>query len=73
MPDRDNVLRCKTTFNPHDKKAPFKTVCVFNGKKYRRKMDHIHSERQNVREISDYLLKQGHEIENIVYPDIGMG
>lgn len=69
----DKVLRCKTAIDPHDRQNPLKTVCYFKDKTYKRKIDRLHSERRNVREISDYLLNQGHHIENIVYPDIDMG
>lgn len=68
-----NVLNCRTEFNPANRKAPVRTVCYHNGKRYSRKMNHRKGERQNVRDISDYILKRGGEIENIVYPDIGMG
>lgn len=72
---KENWLVCHTDLNPLNKKSPLKTVCHWRGERYARKVSRNRTERQNVKDIANYIQDRHGEdaIENVQYKDIGLG
>jgi len=64
-----NELVCESILE----NGKLKTLCVFKGKEYRRIMKGNKRGRENAQSIANYLIKQGHKIDNVRYDEYGIG